>query len=141
MRFGNEMSSLFYTQIPFNNRERESSADLYILKRRGSDKKIDANNATIALCLDTQNMGMVESLLQVRQQELSFCFRVENRRVLSFFQEQLGALAKVRFPAQYVYRGSSVSLIESPITPVNAAKTMRESFGIPEGNGGIDITV
>ncbi len=140
MQFGNEMSSLFYTQIPFTVQERESSAELYILKRQGGDNKIDADNATIALCLNTQNMGTVESLLQVKQQELSFCFRVEDRQIRSFLRSEVEALAKIRFPSPYVYRGSSVTLIESPITPVNAAKTMRKSFGMAESSG-IDISI
>ncbi len=140
LQFGNEMGSLYYTQIPFAYRGKESSADLYVLKRRGKESGVDPDNATIALCLETQNMGRVESLVEVKQQELGFCFRVENQAVKSFMLSELDALSSLSFPAQYRYRGSTVRLIESPITPLNAAKALRDTFDIHESSG-IDISV
>lgn len=140
MSFGNEMASLFYTQIPFNYKENRSNAELYVLKRNRGENGIDPSNATIALCLDTAHMGKVESLVQVRSQELSFNFRVETQEVKSIIQDELTSLASLDFPSQYRYKGASVSLMESPITPVNAAKLMRETFGMNESSG-IDISI
>lgn len=140
MSFGNEMASLYYTQIPFDYKENRSNAELYVLKRNRGDNGIDPSNATIALCLDTRNMGRVESLVQVRSQDLSFNFRVETKQIKDIVQEELGLLSKFEFPSQYHFKGASVAVMDSPITPVSAAKLMRDTFGMPE-SGGIDITI
>lgn len=140
MNIGGELPSLYYTQIPFSYKENRSSAELYVLKRNRGENTIDADNATVALCLETPNMGRVETLIQTRARELSFHFRVESKAVKSLVQSELSSLSAFDFPAEYHFKGASVGLIESPITPVSAEKTMRETFGLPEG-GGVDISV
>ncbi|MDO5111664.1 MAG: hypothetical protein Q4E65_05110 [Clostridia bacterium] len=140
LQFGNELGTLYYTQIPFSRQDQQSNAELYVLKRNGG-KRIDQDNATIALCLQTRSMGLVETLLQVKDRSLSFRFRVESAQVREFFQSNLDALRARPFPVQYHVKDMNVTLLESPLTPVNATREMLDAFGQTPNSAGVDISL
>ncbi|MDD4075694.1 MAG: flagellar hook-length control protein FliK, partial [Eubacteriales bacterium] len=141
LQFGNELGTLYYTQIPFTRRDQQENAELYILKRNGGDKKIDQDNATIALCLQTRNIGLVEALLQVKDRSLSFRFRVESQQACELLRANLDALRTRPFPSQYHVKDMNVGLMEAPLNPVNATKEMLNAFGQTPNSAGVDISL
>ncbi len=140
LQFGNELGTLYYTQIPFTRREQQENAELYILKRNGA-RKIDQDNATIALCLQTRSLGLVESLLQVKDRDLTFRFRAESQQACALLRENLDALRTRAFPAQYHVKDMQVGLMETPLNPVNATKAMLDAFGQMPNSAGVDISL
>lgn len=140
VQMGGELGNLLYVPLPFSLRETQQDAALYVLKRDGGRGRVDEANVTVAICLDTQNLGPVDSLLRVERSELSLQFRVETPAARSFLQARLARVAKLSFPAQYRFKGAGVVLRGAPMSPVNAGQIMQRAFGIP-APGGLDITI
>ena len=137
---GSAMGNLLYLPLPVILNQNRQDASLYILQRHGGGNRIDESNVTVALCLETQNLGAVETLLRVQQGELSLQFRVDDPQIRAFIQPRLPAISKLSFPAQYRYAGASIVLRDAPLTPANAGQVMQRTFGIP-ASGGLDISV
>lgn len=141
LNLGNEMGNLMYAQIPWMTPQQEKhNADLYILKREHSGKTVDSSNATIALCLDTQYMGRLETLLRVERNDINLQFRVEQEHARRYVRDQLYRLQSLVFPAQYRLNSARVLLQKEQITTVNAGKTLQSAFGIISA-GTLDMSV
>jgi hypothetical protein len=88
IRFMNEINShSTYIQIPINLMDKKTSAELYILKRDSKRKKIDPENVTMYISLDTQNIGRVDSLISLNKRNLSLNVRVADKRVQNFIKD------------------------------------------------------
>ncbi len=140
LQLGSELGNLIYMQLPITLQNTRQDADLYVLKRGGRSARVDESNATVAICLETENLGQVDTVLQVERDELSLQFRVESREIRQFIQPRLERLARLPFPARYRFRHASVILRDSPITPANAGKVLQSAFG-GQAQGGLDISV
>lgn len=141
LQMGNELNNLLYAQIPFQlTQEDRQTAELYVLKRGRSARPLDDENATIALCLETQTMGRLETLLRVEQNEMTLQFRVEGEKVQRYVKDQLYRLRALEFPAQYRLKQAGVVLQKEAITPLNAGKTMQQAFSLQQ-TGMLDLTV
>lgn len=141
LSMGAELGSMLYTQIPLRNDDSHSTADLYILKRDRGTKNIDDANATVAICIETENLGRVESLLHIEKNDLTLRFRVETEREARFIKDRLDTLRAMDFPAQYRLRGVSVALADEPLSLNNAARTLQKAFNMPNTAKGLDIQV
>ena len=141
IQMGSELGNLICMQLPLELRDgRQQEAALYVLKRGGRGSRVDGSNVTVAVCLDTQNLGMVDSLIQVERNELSLQFRVDSEPVRQFFQNNLPRAAALCLPPQYRFCGASVRLREAPMTPANAGKTLLSAFG-RKARPGVDISI
>ena len=132
---------MLYAQIPLRSESEHSTAELYIVKRDRGAKSIDDANATVALCIETENLGRVESLIHIEKNDLTLRFRVETQREAKFIKSRLNELRALDFPAQYTLRGASVALAGEPLTLDNAARTLQKEFALRDAAKGIDIQV
>lgn len=140
VQMGSELGNLLYMPLPVNINQTQQDAALYVLKRHGSGNRVDDSNVTVAICLDTQHLGAVDTLLKVERNDLSLQFRVDSQEARAFMQPRLAGAAGLAFPPQYRFRGASVVLKDSPITPANAGQVMQKAFGLPTP-GGLDISI
>ncbi len=95
IRFLNDINSHSnYVQIPINIMDKKTNGELYILKRDSKRKKIDPENVTMYISLDTCNIGKVDSLLSLTKKSISVNMRVEDERVREFIKESHSELYK-----------------------------------------------
>ena len=141
LSMGAELGGMLYAQIPLRSESEHSTADLYIVKRDRGSKRIDEANATVALCIETQNLGRVESLIHIEKNDLTLRFRVETEREAKFIKSRLSELRALDFPAQYTLRGVSVALADEPLTLNNAARTLQREFALRNAAKGLDIQI
>jgi hypothetical protein len=141
LSLGSELGGMLYTQIPLRSESEHSTADLYIVKRDRGAKNIDDANATVALCIETEYLGRVESLIRIEKNDLTLRFRVETEREAKFIKSRLSELRALDFPAQYTLRGASVTLADEPLTLDNATRTLQKEFSLRDAAKGIDIQV
>lgn len=88
VRFINEVNHHNnYFQLPINMGDKNTTGELYILKRDSKKRKINPEDATMFLSLNTENIGQVDSLISVSKKNLSINMRVEDQRVIDFLKE------------------------------------------------------
>jgi len=81
INFLNELNKhTVYFQIPLKIFDKNTNGELYILKRNNGRKRIDPQNATVFLSLDTENLGQVDSLISVNKKNVSLNFRLEKMK-------------------------------------------------------------
>lgn len=131
IRMGGELGNFLCVPLPVILREAPQDASLYVLKRNGGDNRVDESNVTVAICLETQNLGSVDTLLRVERNEITLQFRVESDQARSFFQAYLAQAAGLSFPPPYRFQSASVVLRDAPITPLNAGRVLQRAFGSP----------
>lgn len=88
IRFLNDINNFSsYIQIPLNVNNSNTTGELYILKRNSKKKKIDPENATMYISLNTENMGQVDSLISVNKKNITVNMRVAEQRIIDFLKE------------------------------------------------------
>lgn len=88
VRFINEINNHNnYYQIPINMGEKNTTGELYILKRDSKKRKINPEYVTMFISLNTENIGQVDSLISVNKRNLSINIRVKDQRIIDFFKE------------------------------------------------------
>ncbi|NCB31542.1 MAG: hypothetical protein EOM66_09065, partial [Clostridia bacterium] len=86
VQMGGELGNLLYLSLPITLHENQQDASLYVLKRNGGAGKVDESNVTVAICLETQNLGPVDTLLRVERNEIALQFRVDSPQARAFMQ-------------------------------------------------------
>ena len=118
-----------YAQIPLLSAGWESDLELFVMKRGGSKKKIDPEDATLFISLATANIGKVESLIHIgKNKNVSIDLRAESEGILSLLRDGRldlhGALAAKGYKlARATYR-----LIIENTTASNAAERANALF-------------
>jgi len=74
-----------YFQIPVKLPDKNTTAEIYILKK--GSKKISSDKATLLIALDTEHMGMVEALVSIRGKSININIRVEKQEIIDFLKE------------------------------------------------------
>lgn len=88
IRFMNDINNYSsYVQIPLNINNNSTTGELYILRRDSKRKKIDPENATMYISLNTEHMGQVDSLITITKKNVSVNMRVEEQLVIDFLKE------------------------------------------------------
>ncbi|MCX7921838.1 MAG: flagellar hook-length control protein FliK [Clostridia bacterium] len=88
VRFLSEISNYnAYLQIPINMGNKNTTGELFILKRDPRKRKIDPENVTMLVSLNTENIGQVDSLIGLNKKNVSINIRVEDDGIFSFIRE------------------------------------------------------
>ncbi len=140
VQMGGELGNLMYMPLPITLHENRQDAGLYVLKRHGGSSKVDEANVTVAICLETQNLGPVDTLLKVERNDITLQFRAEGAKACAFIQSQLSLATEFPFPAPYRFKSASVVRREAAITPLNAGQALQQAFGL-SAPGSLDISV
>lgn len=140
LQLGAETAPVAYLQIPVQYQEQKQTAELYVLRRHNGKDAVDESNATVAICLDTEHLGRVETVLTAVQNTLTLDFRTETERAAAVLREQLPSLYSAAFPARYQLANASVGLIRERITPLNAAKQLTPERPAAAA-AGLDISI
>jgi len=64
------------------------------LKRNNGRKRIDPQNATVFLSLDTENLGQVDSLISVNKKNVSLNFSLKKNEIIDYIKEKYIQLMK-----------------------------------------------
>jgi len=73
-----------YLQIPLMMGERKALCELFVLRKKGGKKRIDPENATMYVFLDTKNIGGVGTTVTVTKKLVSLSFRLDEERLLGY---------------------------------------------------------
>ena len=73
-----------FVQIPLLINNHQTTGELYVMKRKSKRGKIDPNQFTLFISLNTQNLGLVETFLNASNRCVTINFRVEDEKLSSF---------------------------------------------------------
>lgn len=140
IRFLNEINnSSTYIQIPLNLLSKNTTGELFILKKNPKKKKLDPENAVLYLALNTMNMGEVDSLVFIDKKNVSINFRLENIHTINFFKENYIELNNMINGNGYKLVSVRYRLQGEDINLVNIKKTIKNEEN--QANTSIDCKI
>lgn len=117
-----------FVHIPVNFEYKNTTCELYVLRKNPKRKKIDPENATMFLSLETENMGQVESLVNIQNKNITMNLRLDNQEVISHFKENFKDLYQILDDVGYKIVDIRYKIIDTDINVVNAsAELQREA--------------
>lgn len=111
-------NSILYFQLPVNLSGYNTTAELYVMKRQQKKKRIDPHNTVMFVSLDTNNLGRVETLLDVKGKNVSINLRTEKQQINDFVKENIKHLYSGLANCGYKLVDIKYALIDSPAKPI-----------------------
>jgi len=137
LRFINDVRSFgYYVPIPLKLNGVLEQADLYVLKRN-KNKKVNPEDATIFLALDTSNMGRIETLLTVNKKSVSMNMRIEAKEYEDFIRTRFVDLYNLLAAKGYKLTDIKYRQLIEPVNAFNVSKVANEL--LDSNASGLDI--
>lgn len=140
LRFINDINGHnTYVQIPLNLGNKNTTGELYILKRESKRKKINPENVTMLIALNTQNIGRIESLVTVNQKNIALSVRVEDPQIIGFFKDNYKELYNRMNEKDYKLVDVKYRLMEQPLDVLNANEVVTQDLS--QGRKSVDVRI
>jgi len=137
LRFINDVKSFgYYIPIPVKLNGVLKQADLYVLKRN-KNKKVNPEDATIFLALDTSNMGRVETLLSINKKSISLNMRIEEKEYENYIRTRFVDLFNLLSSKGYKLTDIKYRQINEPVNMFNVNKVVNNI--LTSNSSGVDI--
>ena len=111
-------NNVLYYQMPVNLSGQNTTAELYIMKRQQSKKRIDPHNSVMFISLDTNNLGRFETLIDVKKNNVTMNFRTERQEINDFVKENIKFLYTGLSESGYKLADVRYALIDSATPPL-----------------------
>ena len=138
LKMAADINQYAYQQIPvrLGDRQIPRTVDLYVMKR-GKGKRIDPENASILIALNTENLGRVETLIQVNQHSLRLRVGVGDAQVGEYIQSYTQEWSDAMEAIGYRLADLRMQVSERKVTPLDA-----QAAATPPSTGGmLNITL
>jgi hypothetical protein len=140
VKFINQLNNYSsYVQIPLSIFNKNTTGELYMLKKGSKSRKLDASRITVLISLDSNNIGRIDTLLSVDKKNISTNFRLENSDAFDILKENHKQLYTSLLGKGYRLIDFSYRLIDEPINIVNFEAEAKKEFIKNPGN--IDILI
>ena len=126
-QFSNNNNNV-YVQLPMSVNGFNTTAELYIYKKDKGRKRIDPKNAVVLIALDTQNLGRIESVIDVKGKNVSISIRAEEEKVISFLKESYKLLYSGLLDKGYRLTDVKYKLAKERMNPANAGRVASGEF-------------
>lgn len=73
--------NMAFIQIPLNMNGAVKNLDIFVKKDNKSSKKIDSSNAKVFISLNTNNLDLVQVLIELNQKEITLNFKTVNEKI------------------------------------------------------------
>jgi len=123
--------NVLYYQLPINLAGRGTTAELYVMKRQRGKKKLDPRNAVMFISLDTNRLGRVETLLDVKDGSVTLNIRTESKHISDFIKENIKELYNALSACGYKLVGVRYTVVDAATTLIGQEKLLAE---IARGN-------
>ncbi len=117
---------LSYYQIPVKISNSNTTAELYIMKKQKNKKQIDPQNTVMFISLDTENLGRVETLIDVKGKNIGIQLRTEKQKINDYIKEYTKELYNGFSELGYKLTGVRFKVIDEPATPIKQERLLKE---------------
>lgn len=128
-----------YVQLPLSIFNKNTTGELYMLKKGSKARKLDPSNLTILLSLETNNIGRIDTLLSIKEKDVSTNFRLEDSGVFNILKDSHKILYNSLLEKGYRLVDFTYKVLEDPISIVNFEEEAKKEFIKTPNN--IDILV
>lgn len=140
INFINQLNSYSsYVQLPLSIFSKNTTGELYMLKKGSRARKLDPSNMTVLISLDSSNIGRIDTLLSVDNKNISTNFRLEKSDVFQVLKENHRELYKGLLEKGFRLVDFTYRLMDEPINIVNFEAEARKEFLKSSNN--IDIMI
>lgn len=130
--FMNNVNNMYmFFQMPVVMNQNETNVDLYFVKNNRESKKIDPDNATMFISLNTSNLGVVESLISIQLKKVNFNFSLEDNDIIDYFKKNQSFLEELIEDLGYTIGRISYSLSENPTDVVSFNRLIKDKKASP----------
>ena len=120
-----------FVQIPLLINNHQTTGELYIMKRKSKRGKIDPNQFTLFISLNTQNLGLVETFLNASNRCVAINFRVEDEKLSSFVKSHYKVLYEALLKKGYKLAEMKCRLhTDDPVNLLNAEQKTEDILGM-----------
>lgn len=128
-----------YIQLPLSIFNKNTTGELYMLKKGSKARKLDPSNLTVLLSLETNNIGRIDTLLSIKEKDVSTNFRLEDSGVFNILKDSHKLLYNSLLEKGFRLVDFTYKLLEDPINIVNFEEEAKKEFIKTPNN--IDILV
>ncbi len=128
-----------YVQLPLSIFNKNTTGELYMLKKGSKSRKLDPSNLTVLLSLETNHIGRIDTLLSIKEKDVSTNFRLEDGGVFNILKDSHKMLYNSLLEKGYRLVDFTYKLLEDPISIVNFEEEAKKEFIKTPNN--IDILV
>lgn len=129
IKFINEINNhAAYFQIPVKFFDKHASGELYVLKREAAKKRIDPQDSTLFISLNTPNLGQVDSLISVYRKNISLNMRVESEEIIGYLKESCRELYNGLDQKGYKLVDIKYRLMGEEINLLNVEEVVKKEF-------------
>jgi len=141
VRVLNSIEHVVYMQLPVKINEQETTAELYIFKKKGK-KRLDPENVNVLLAVDLQHLGRWEGLINIQSKEVSVKMDVSGEQEKDFFGANTVMLHKLLHEIGYKLQNSTITYTGENTTPLTAMLSLEQlQTGRSSNVGAMDYTV
>jgi len=115
-----------YVQIPLRINNEDTTGQLYIMKRKSSKKNVAKQGITLLISLNTHNLGMIDSLISLNNNNLVVNMRVENQEIIDIIKQYHTSLYNSLSNKGFKLVDLKYKLISEPVNILNANKQIVE---------------
>jgi len=119
----NSIETFAYMQLPVKLGDERKSADLYIFKRKGG-RKPDPENVNILLSLELENMGHWESLINIKNKDVSLRMEVGGEMEMQHFSDNTVLLHDMLGQVGFRLVSTDIAYSQDETTPLTALSTL-----------------
>jgi hypothetical protein len=123
-------NNMLYYQMPVNLSGQNTTAELYIMKRQQSKKRIDPHNSVMFVSLDTNNLGRFETLIDVKGNNVTMNFRTEKQEINDFIKENIKFLYTGLSESGYKLADIRYALIDSATPPLKLEQLLSKMMAL-----------
>ncbi len=117
---------LLYYQIPVKISDSSTTAELYVMKKHKNKKQIDPQNTVMFIALDTENLGRVETLIDLKGRNIGIQLRTEKQEINDYIKEYTKELYNGLSELGYKLTGIRFKVIDEPATPIKQERLLKE---------------
>jgi hypothetical protein len=128
-----------YVQLPLSIFNKETTGELYMLKKGSKNRKLDPSNITVLISLDSNHIGRIDTLLSIDHKDVCTNFRLEDSKVFRVLKDNHKMLYNALLEKGYRLVDFTYRLLEEPISVVNFENEARKEFIKAPNN--IDILI
>lgn len=139
VRFFNDITSYeAFVQLPLLLKDNTTHGELYVMKRKGPRKKLNAEDFSLFLSLSTMNLGTIDTFVHVQNKNVLIRVAVEDDRFYTLLTDEYKPLYEALMVKGFRLFELKVTRREERLNLFNAVKKARE---IVEPDLKIDVKV
>lgn len=128
-----------FVQMPLMINNRQTTGELYVMRGKSKRGKIDPNQFTLFISLNTENLGLVETFLNAANRCVTVNFRVDDEKLAGFVKSNYKTLYDALLKKGYKLADMKCRLhADDTVNLLNAEKKTGDLLGI---NARLDLKI